>query len=426
MLGTTNSTTRILKSGSISLLLLLPFCGFAASVKIVLPVEAPRAVWVLPKLPEKLPENGREFDAKEFVIEIPDSLSSGILLLGEMDTGNYASIRVQEVLGKGIWRVTDESWVVGRVSVSVAVGAQPVDGVMVVLTRGDHQKSALAVEGDASFYFVSFGRAEIYAEYSDGREKKRTTPEPIDLALNREQPIPTAVIALPSDAIVNGKQPVADTGGEGKEEAGQKERSRSFPIGNLIYYVLAVLLAAGALWYLYRFLKQNDTKVMQQLRNLGIEPIEASDDAPTPAAASAPPLEPEPLVPAGHCQYCGEAVDASGICSCSRAAASTAPGVGFPVPTAAAGLRLKSDDGTIFEIPEGTTRFGREGQLAVADPTVSRAHAEFNRTGSRVTVKDLASANGTFVNGAKLLDEVELRAGDQIQFGAYRMRVEQL
>jgi pSer/pThr/pTyr-binding forkhead associated (FHA) protein len=62
--------------------------------------------------------------------------------------------------------------------------------------------------------------------------------------------------------------------------------------------------------------------------------------------------------------------------------------------------------------------------LVVSDPTVSRQHAEIERSGEEVSVRDLGSSNGTFVNGAKLDSERVLCPGDTVQFGAVRYRFE--
>jgi DNA-binding CsgD family transcriptional regulator len=54
------------------------------------------------------------------------------------------------------------------------------------------------------------------------------------------------------------------------------------------------------------------------------------------------------------------------------------------------------------------------------DRTVSRAHCVFERIGSRWSVRDLASRNGTFVNGERVWGQHPLRAGDEIRVGSVR------
>ncbi|NJN50909.1 MAG: FHA domain-containing protein [Gammaproteobacteria bacterium] len=54
--------------------------------------------------------------------------------------------------------------------------------------------------------------------------------------------------------------------------------------------------------------------------------------------------------------------------------------------------------------------------LSVGHP--SRRHAELSLEADRVWVKDLGSANGTFVNDTQIKDRYALNAGDRIRFDA--------
>ena len=66
---------------------------------------------------------------------------------------------------------------------------------------------------------------------------------------------------------------------------------------------------------------------------------------------------------------------------------------------------------------------GREPDCgwAVDLPMVSGRHARLTRSGGRVWVEDLASSNGTFVNGERVNGSVEVRAGDLIGLGSYSL-----
>src|SRR5215212_181238 len=57
--------------------------------------------------------------------------------------------------------------------------------------------------------------------------------------------------------------------------------------------------------------------------------------------------------------------------------------------------------------------------LFLAEPSVSGRHAEFFEKEGSLHVRDLGSTNGTFVNGAKVGPqcEVKLTLGDLVQFG---------
>ncbi|MCA9239555.1 MAG: FHA domain-containing protein [Planctomycetales bacterium] len=76
------------------------------------------------------------------------------------------------------------------------------------------------------------------------------------------------------------------------------------------------------------------------------------------------------------------------------------------------------DQGSRFNLSESTITVGRERDNAVQihDTEVSRKHCEISVDGARVSVRDLNSSNGTFVNG-KAVQSAVLRTGDQLQLG---------
>ncbi len=80
------------------------------------------------------------------------------------------------------------------------------------------------------------------------------------------------------------------------------------------------------------------------------------------------------------------------------------------------------DQGTRFELEDGITGLGRDSSnpIQVHDTEVSRRHAEIRRVGDTYTVADLASSNGTFVNGQRI-ESHELASGDRVQVGSTLM-----
>jgi len=52
--------------------------------------------------------------------------------------------------------------------------------------------------------------------------------------------------------------------------------------------------------------------------------------------------------------------------------------------------------------------------------TVSRKHAEFVRSGSEYTIRDVGSLNGTYVNGERV-EQTELASGDEVQIGKFKL-----
>ncbi|MCK5269696.1 MAG: FHA domain-containing protein, partial [Sedimentisphaerales bacterium] len=79
-----------------------------------------------------------------------------------------------------------------------------------------------------------------------------------------------------------------------------------------------------------------------------------------------------------------------------------------------------SDKGRTFKVTKSPTLIGRTSQeLALTDNTISRRHAKLVRGDNDLWgIRDLNSANGTYVNGVKLSSFLELKQGDQIRCGA--------
>ncbi len=83
-------------------------------------------------------------------------------------------------------------------------------------------------------------------------------------------------------------------------------------------------------------------------------------------------------------------------------------------------LVMFKDDSQCKEFPlvAGTTNVGRseECDLRIPLPEVSRKHAAVIVTSDDVTLRDLGSANGTYVNNQKITEQ-ELAAGDHVVIG---------
>lgn len=83
-------------------------------------------------------------------------------------------------------------------------------------------------------------------------------------------------------------------------------------------------------------------------------------------------------------------------------------------------LLLLSDDQPVRTVPIARrVRIGRQADndLVIADPGVSRHHAEVTNERGTCTLRDLGSTNGTLVNGARVKQHA-LRDGDRISVGS--------
>ena len=65
--------------------------------------------------------------------------------------------------------------------------------------------------------------------------------------------------------------------------------------------------------------------------------------------------------------------------------------------------------------PNAGSRFLLDSEL-----TTAGRHAEFYRSGTRFTVRDVGSLNGTYVNRDRI-EETELFSGDEVQIGKFRL-----
>lgn len=81
--------------------------------------------------------------------------------------------------------------------------------------------------------------------------------------------------------------------------------------------------------------------------------------------------------------------------------------------------------------PKAGSRYGLEADLVTVgrngkadilldDVTVSRQHAEVEKTADRYVVRDVGSLNGTWLNGVRI-DTSELQDGDEVQIGRFKL-----
>ena len=86
-------------------------------------------------------------------------------------------------------------------------------------------------------------------------------------------------------------------------------------------------------------------------------------------------------------------------------------------------VRSGTQAGDAFALHDQLTRLGRhpDSEISLDDITVSRRHAEVERTPNGYVVRDAGSLNGTYLNAERIDDEVVLRQGDELQVGKFRL-----
>jgi len=80
--------------------------------------------------------------------------------------------------------------------------------------------------------------------------------------------------------------------------------------------------------------------------------------------------------------------------------------------------------GLTYVLGPGNTVAGRGGtcEIFLADVTVSRDHARFSVDANGLSMTDLGSTNGTYVNGQRH-DAGRLAEGDELLIGKFHLRV---
>ncbi len=78
--------------------------------------------------------------------------------------------------------------------------------------------------------------------------------------------------------------------------------------------------------------------------------------------------------------------------------------------------------GTSFEVTS-TAVLGREGDLVIADPEISRRHAAVRLVDGSLVIDDLQSLNGTWVNDKRIELPTLLAPGDVITLGTSAIEV---
>jgi len=98
------------------------------------------------------------------------------------------------------------------------------------------------------------------------------------------------------------------------------------------------------------------------------------------------------------------------------------PTEGVPGGVAVLVVARGPNAGSRYLLNAPVTTAGRhpDSQLFLDDVTVSRRHAQFERTATGYLLRDVGSLNGTYVNGGRVEEHV-LQSGDVIQIGLYRL-----
>lgn len=90
-----------------------------------------------------------------------------------------------------------------------------------------------------------------------------------------------------------------------------------------------------------------------------------------------------------------------------------------PKPTLGYAWLMDLSTNRRYDLVEGTTKIGRDAQndIVLADPSVSRTHAQIREAQGHCTLADLDSRSGTLLNEKRLRTPQVLQNGDRIALG---------
>jgi len=83
---------------------------------------------------------------------------------------------------------------------------------------------------------------------------------------------------------------------------------------------------------------------------------------------------------------------------------------------------------TTLKLIDGITSIGRHDDcvIRIKSSQVSRRHCEIFEVAEKLTVRDVGSSNGTFVNGKRVSGQQVLKVGDEVTIGSVTLRVAKL
>ncbi|NOG37765.1 MAG: FHA domain-containing protein [Armatimonadetes bacterium] len=358
--------------------------------------------WVASELPSSAPESASVLEAPKFSFALQDAKPEDRLLVWDEISGNAHSLAVKEL--KSPWPLKPESFgFAAKVEVRVEYKGRPVETAQVEIDDGGREQTQLidsSSKGIAEFWFVRLGEAKVTVRYrSEGAEADPSVHR-FEVLRERKDAVPALVCSLPNPTQVIGSEGALDANGRtGPAPAGEL---RVNPWGNAAAFLIALALAVAVGYGLYRWLQKNRDTVEKKLSDLGVEIPGKPEDDPAPTLE---PIRPQPPPKI-------ELADAEPT----------------PAPSSASSqgpARLIDSSGDAFALEASKVVVGRDAgvDLMIAEESsVSRRHAEIRVEGGRVFVQDLSSTNGTFVNGVRVAQEVELKPGDELLFGAAKFR----
>lgn len=84
-------------------------------------------------------------------------------------------------------------------------------------------------------------------------------------------------------------------------------------------------------------------------------------------------------------------------------------------------VKTGPEEGKVIDLEKPVQIIGRDqtADITISDPEVSRKHARVTNQGGQITIEDLGSTNGTFVNNQRISAPYLLRPGELVYLGEH-------
>lgn len=354
-------------------------------------------------------------------LDIPDRGDGLSVFVHDKATGNVAVKSLSDVVKLGTWKVEakDEA-LVRQLDVLVTYDAKPVASALVRAKAGNQTREALLSptdKGHALLYNLPPGPVEVTVDYKTKDGPKSTPAQTFQLKLGAGPGQPKTIAV--TDEIDTVTEPTATKAGDVPQQnsSGKNDVPSAPPVPapnpalTFVNSLLGIAVIGGICYGIYTYIKKNPQQFEDTLKKAGI----GAPAEPPVGDVPPPPSAPQPIKPI----MLDDAVPSAVVQPMPLTLGSAATAVKTP--------RLVKADGSVVLLMDGANIVGREEGLQVAlvgESSVSRQHASLEKSGDEVTLSDLGSTNGTFVNGSKLSAPTLLSPGDNVQFGAVAYRYE--
>lgn len=387
----------------------------AKTVSITFAGEGDREVWIGPTTSPGDFVAPQSAQGTAISLQVPEKSDGQSIYVHDKRTGNVASRPIEAILKSGSWKVdAKDEGRIRALEFLVTSDGKPVASGVVRAKAGAESRQALITPSDrgkAVLYNLPVGQVQVTVDYKFESSSKSTPAQVFEAKLGAGPAKPKSVVIPDIVEVVadeaKGTEPVAKGGSEAKGASQPKEviPAAPNPAVSFLNLILGLGVIAAIAYGILTYVKKNPKQFEDTLKKVGLAQVE-----PDATDAPPPPTQPQPLKQI----MLGDAATATG-----SAVVST--------PTAVRNPRLVKSDGSVVLLSEGENVVSRDDGHAVSlagESSVSRQHARLDRSGDSVTLIDLGSTNGTFLNGTKLSSPVVLSIGDSVQFGAVGFRFE--